>query len=169
MFCAQWKLQIEDYYGKPIRYEGVKFEGGPQRVFWNGFIEPFLENGIIDTLKQVNAECIQRKLNQDEYLSEAKELLSLWVEKTYKDMSRTDQVLRGNGYPDSVKPVDVEGKINRMKRFIEDHCETIIHLGEAPQLEESSDPIFEVKPNFYGIGFNLNELWRRFKKWAKFM
>ncbi len=37
-------------------------------------------------------------------------------------------------------------------------------ISEAPALKEASDDIVEVKPNFMGIGLNLNAMW---KKWFK--
>ncbi|MDZ7660930.1 hypothetical protein [Thiohalophilus sp.] len=29
----------------------------------------------------------------------------------------------------------------------------------------NSDPVIEAKPNFFGMGINLNSLWRKVKKW----
>jgi hypothetical protein len=29
----------------------------------------------------------------------------------------------------------------------------------------NSTDVVDIKPNFYGIGLNLNEAWHRFKKW----
>ncbi len=29
----------------------------------------------------------------------------------------------------------------------------------------SRTDLVEIKPNFFGLGLNINELWRRFKKW----
>jgi hypothetical protein len=31
--------------------------------------------------------------------------------------------------------------------------------------ESSSTDVVDIKPNFIGLGVNLNEVWRRFKKW----
>ena len=31
--------------------------------------------------------------------------------------------------------------------------------------ESKSTDAVDVKPNFFGVGVNLNEVWRRFKKW----
>jgi hypothetical protein len=31
--------------------------------------------------------------------------------------------------------------------------------------ESNSTDVVDLKPNFFGLGANLNELWRRFKKW----
>ena len=32
--------------------------------------------------------------------------------------------------------------------------------------ESNSTDVVDIKPNFFGIGANLNEAWRRFKKWC---
>ena len=32
--------------------------------------------------------------------------------------------------------------------------------------ESNSTDVVDIKPNFFGLGANLNEAWRRFKKWC---
>ena len=130
MFHAKWKLHVTDFYRKEINYEGVKYEGSPQLVFWSNFTEPFLENCITDILNKTYRECQNRNLNPDEYLKEASDLLKALTRKVFKEMSRVDQVLRGNGYPDSVKPREVTGKIAKMDQFINAHLKAIIHRGD---------------------------------------
>jgi hypothetical protein len=163
MFCAKWLLHVEDYYGKPIHYEGVKFEGSPRLVFWERFMEPFLENGIVNALNKIYEECVSRNLDPSEYLEEMKELLRLWIQKTYTDMSRTDQVLRGEGNPNSVQAVDISTKISSMYKNLDSHAVAIMHRHEKGGTNEAKDDIVQIKPNIYGIGLNLNELWRRVK------
>ena len=36
---------------------------------------------------------------------------------------------------------------------------------ERAMHESNSTDVFDIKPNFFGLGANLNEIWRRFKKW----
>jgi len=167
MFGAQWKLHVEDYYGKSIHYEGVRFEGSPQLVFWNGFIEPFLENGIIFTLRETYNDCFARNLPPQDYLAEARDLLRLWVEKTYRYMAQTDQALRAEGYPDSIQPVNVASKISSMHQYIDENIVAFTYKVEKPIESRATRDIIEIKPNIYGIGLNLNELWRRFRAWIK--
>ena len=40
-------FQIKKFDGSPIRFGEIEFSGSPQDVFWNGFIEPFLEDTAI--------------------------------------------------------------------------------------------------------------------------
>ena len=37
---------------------------------------------------------------------------------------------------------------------------------ENQEKQKHSTDVFDLKPNFYGLGVNFNELWRRFKKWC---
>jgi hypothetical protein len=92
-----------------------------------------------------------------------KELLRLWIQKTYIDMSRTDQVLRGKGDPNSVQAVDVSPKISSMYEYLASHRVAVMHRREKNGSTEAKGDIVEIKPNIYGIGLNLNELWRRVK------
>jgi hypothetical protein len=163
MFGVKWSLHVEDYYGKPIRYEEVTFEGSPRDVFWNRFIEPFLENGIVSALDEFYKECISRNLHPKKYLREMVGLLRLWVEKTYRDMARTDQALRGKGIPSSAQAVDVSSKISSMYEYLDSHVVALTHRRQKKSDTESKEDIVDFKPNLYGIGLNLNALWRRIK------
>ena len=162
MFPAKWELRVTDYYGKEINYKGIKYEGSPREAFWSNFTEPFLENGIIDILNQTYRECQDRSLYPDEYLREAVELLKALNRKVFKKMSRIDQVLRGDGYPNSVKPQDVTKKVNKIDQFIDTHLKAVTHRWDEVSKKNHED-IIDIKPNFYGIGLNLNALWRKFK------
>ncbi len=149
MSCAKWLLHVEDYYGKPIHYEGVEFEGSPRLVFWDRFIEPFLENGIVNALRKIREECVSRNLEPGEYLEEMKEVLRLWIQKTYIDMARTDQVLLGKGNPNSVQAVDVSPKISSMYEYLDSEIVSIMHRCEKSGVIEPKDDIVEIKPNIY--------------------
>ncbi|TOL77222.1 hypothetical protein CGH89_25185, partial [Vibrio parahaemolyticus] len=46
-------FETQKYDGTPIRYQGIKFAGSPQQVFWCGYIEPYLENHSLEILEQV--------------------------------------------------------------------------------------------------------------------
>ena len=164
MFSARWKLQTTNYYGKEIHYEGILFEGTPEIVFWDNFIEPFLENGVIDILNATYQMCAEKNLEPHTYINEACDILKRLNQKTYKTMSRTDQILRGNGYPDSVTPKNVDDKIKNMDSFIDTHSAAILKRGEKPK-DKSSEDVIDIKPNFFGIGLNLNALWRKLMRY----
>jgi len=163
MFSAKWSLHTEDFYGKPIHYEGVRYEGSPRLVFLGRFIEPFLENGIVQTIEKVHREANQRGLDPQPHVSEAISLLHLLIRKTYTNVGHTDKVLRGNGFPDSVEALDVTDKIARMDAYLKEYSEAFLMRSPKQQTSEGDD-IVEFKPNLYGIGVNLNALWRRIRR-----
>ena len=157
-------MQVKNYYGKVISYEGVTIDGSPRLVFWDNFIEPFLENGTIDILNATYQMCAEKNLTPYPYIKEACEILKLLNRKTYKSMSRIDQVSKGNGFPDSVTPKNVDEKINKMDQFIASHFIAILKKGKKPK-DSSSEDVIEIKPNIWGFGLNLNALWRKVKKY----
>lgn len=164
MFSAKWSLHTEDFYGKPIHYAGVRYEGSPRLVFLGRFIEPFLENGIVQTIEKVHREANQRGLDPCPHVSEAISLLHLLIRKTYTNMAHTDRVLRGNGFPNSVESLDVTDKITHMGAYLKEFSAAFLTQGPKQQTS-GCDDIVEFKPNFYGIGINLNALWRRIRRY----
>jgi hypothetical protein len=150
--------------GKRVSISGVKFSGSPQQVFWSGFFEPFMVSAASSTLQWVSDQCRERNLPASEYLEEAKLLIQDSVRTCYREIARTDQLLRGGGFPDSVQCRDVSQKTEQMVRYVDDLAVAIGHHVPAPAPPAAPDDIVELKPNFMGIGLNLNAAVRWFRR-----
>ena len=125
--------EVTDYHGKVIKYSGIEFAGSPRLVFWDGFIEPFLENGIAQVLNIVAQDCQDRNIDKAEFLQEAKSLLAGLIAKTYHRMSEIDRRLRGKGYPEKVTPVDVSDKIEKMQEFLNQYTKAVLNNEKPPR------------------------------------
>ncbi len=130
MYPAKLKLHVTDCYGKEIHFEGIEYNSEFRQYFLNGFIEPFLENGSIDILKTTYQMCTERKLTPSPYMNEVCKILRSLNRKTYENMSRTDQRLKGKGYPKRVTPVNVDEKINEMNKFVDSYSIAILKRGK---------------------------------------
>lgn len=147
--------------GSRVSIRGVKFSGSTVLVFWSGFFEPFMAAAAKATLQWVVDECKERNLEPQEYLDEARMLLHDLVRVSYRDIARTDQLLRGNGFPDSVEPRDVSQQIEQMILHIDGLAAAVNHRAPSPAVAHAvPDDIVELKPNFFGLGLNLNALYR---------
>jgi hypothetical protein len=159
-FFDEKGIDITTHDGKRVAISGVKFSGSTKRVFWSGFFEPFIVAAATNTLNWLWEECVSRNLEPPAYFDEAKLLTRQLVTTTYQDIARTDQLLRGEGCPDSVTPVDVRGKIAKMIDYVDSISSAIQHrVAECPAVLPTED-IIELRPNVGGIGVNLNALFR---------
>jgi len=159
-------MEVQKYDGSMIRYQGVKFEGSPKLVFWQGFSEPYLENGAIEILNRTSATAQKCNLSISECLNEAEKILNILVSLTYEEMADIDQRLSGNGIKMGPR-VGVSGKISSMNTLINSHRK-VVELEHSTQEQKKSEievqeDILDVKPNFFGFGLNLNAAFR----WAK--
>ena len=165
MFSAQNKLQITDFFGKPISYSGIRYECSPRDVFWAGLFEPFMIDAAKKLFAWVIDHCRFQNLEPTIYLVEARDLLRVYVEKTYRGMAETDRVLRGGGYPESVPLAPVDHEIKAMQSQIDDLLLAIAHSGKPSSTSDvSSSNVLKLEPNIYGIGFNLPALWQWLRK-----
>jgi hypothetical protein len=114
-------MSIEKYDGSVISYEGIVYKGSPVTLFWNGFIEPNLENYALEVLKQTSALAIECQFPVAESVDEAQNLLLVLIRRIYNEMAEVDSVLKGNGFELS-KKVDVSGKILSMSESICQHA-----------------------------------------------
>ena len=148
--------------GRRISISGVKFSGSTQVLFWSGFFEPFMALAATEILQWVADQCKERNLPSAEYLEEARYLIHDLIRVSYRDIAKTDQLLRGNGFPDSVSCRDVSQQTDQMIRYVDSLAAAIGHHAPVPALPAAPDDIVELKPNFFGVGVNLNALYRWF-------
>jgi hypothetical protein len=97
-------VRLTDFFGKEISYigGGLEFEGSPREFFWNGFIQPFLNDIVSRNFSETERFCREKGLDWRLPLEETALLLKIGINKAYNRMSAIDQRLRGKGYPDSV-------------------------------------------------------------------
>jgi hypothetical protein len=155
-------LRTTNFSGKPVGYQGVTFDGTPRVVFWGDFFEPFMYDAARQSLDWVIASCRERHLEPDNYLSEATGLLGVLITKAYEEMARTDQILRGRGYPNSFSQVHISHKVDAMKKKVADLQVALAHTGGSGRA--SSSEILQLRPGLWGISLDLKALWRWFKR-----
>ena len=156
-------LNTTNFNGKLVHYQGVTFEGTPRLVFWGDFFEPFMYDASRQSLEWVIETCRDRHLDPGAYLSEATNLLNVLITKAYADMARTDQLLRGHGFPNSVSPRQVTHQVEAMKKRVADLVVALTYRGDA---EHSAAEVLQLKPGAWGISIDLKALWRRWFKRA---
>ncbi len=155
-------LTITTNLGKPVRYSGLKFQGTPRVVFWGGFFEPFLTRAAEQSLQWTIDCCRERQLAPAEYLAEARDLLGLLIERVYEYMAMTDQLLRGEGFPKTITPVNVWPKIETMKRYVDDLVVALTHRGAHAPLLPAEVPMGpELEPSQVQLLVDLVEAAQR--------
>lgn len=117
-------LNVKKADGKEIRYKGIEFEGSPEHVFWNGYIEPFLEQLAFGLIEAGMERSASKKCDLTPVLNEIQELLRLGVSNVYSEMADVDRRLRGKGFPQNVSLKNTDGYIHRMEAFIARRIET---------------------------------------------
>jgi len=96
-------------------------------------------------------------------MDEARQLVHGFVRKSYQEITRTDQLLRGNGFPDTITPKDISGKAQDMCDYVDQLANAYLLSGPLAPTELSKEDLLELKPNIWGIGINLNAAWRRIR------
>lgn len=150
--------------GQRVSLSGVKFSDSPKLVFWSGFFEPFMASAATGTLQWVAEQCKERNLAPGDYMEEARHLIHNMVRVAYRDIAKTDQLLCGNGFPDSSPLRDVSRQTEQMLQHVDRLATAVEHREQAPPPVAAPDDIVELKPNFMGLGVNLNALYRWFRR-----
>lgn len=160
-FNAEKGIETTKHDGSAVSIHGVKYAGSVPLVYWSGFFEPFMIHAASGTLSWVADHCKENRLDPASYIDEARLLIHGFIRKSYREIAKTDQLLRGNGFPEAATPRDVSSKEQAV-------CDHVDHLAKAyllsgPPVPKASEDIIEIKPNLWGIGLNLNAAWRRFR------
>ena len=105
-FSSGKELRLTNFIGKEIRYSGISFDGSPRRVFWRGFIQPFLHDVVSRSLSKTRTFCLMNGIDPERPLKETASLLMAGIKGIYRRMSDIDQRIRGKGYPYTVPRYD---------------------------------------------------------------
>lgn len=122
------KFSVKRFDGREISYQGVSYEGSPESVFWNGYIEPFLEALAIEEISRATSLSKERNLDLKEVLPQVEGLLISASYEVFDKMAAVDQKLRGKGFPESVPIRSTESEIGRMRSFISSHAKAELEM-----------------------------------------
>ena len=116
-------FSCDDFYKRPIKYQGVRFEGPPRKVFWNGFIEPFLNDITFRAIDQTMKLCRIKQLDAQPVVQEACGLLKRMAREIYAEMAEVDLLLCNEHNPHGSEKMDVRKHIEAMERVIDSWAE----------------------------------------------
>ncbi|WP_431049673.1 hypothetical protein [Roseateles sp. L2-2] len=121
-------LAVQRHDGRTIAYSGVHFDGSPRMVFWGGYIEPFLQDLVLQELKEARTLAKEREVNGSEVLVEVKGLLTSALHRVFAKMADVDQRLRGGGYPSQVQLRPVEKELAQVQAFLDRHVQAELEM-----------------------------------------
>ncbi len=130
-------MKVKKHDLSQISYEGVGFDGSPEHVFWSRYIEPFMEEIAINEINAAIKLATERNIDARKLLPEVKSLLLGGIGKTFSEMAKIDQRLKGRGFPEKIKIRSVEKEYSTMKSFIEVRIESELKMWKPK-------PMFEV-------------------------
>ena len=150
-FNSGHPLRVKDFNQRDIAYEGIGFEGSPQRVFWTRYIEPFLEDLAIREIQAAVSLSREKNVDARHLLLEVEGLLIAGQYKVFAEMAEIDQRLRGKGFPHSVPVRSIDQETESVKAWIKEFVRSEIAMCQPR-------PWFET---FY----ERNKFWIKFAGW----
>ena len=157
------KVSIEDFYGHTIQYQGVSFEGSPREVFWNGFVEPFLEDIFVWAFEFALDYAKKRNSDRREVILYTRECLMNGLCLIYNKMQKTDRNLRGKGSPDQVPLRDISREIKKMQIKLDEYRDSTLTVPKIKNEQAASGTFtdaVELKPGIFGFSFDLKKFWK---------
>lgn len=161
-------INIKKADGRSISMSGVEFSGTARLVFWDGFIDEHLKKTSRTLIESTRQKAIDRNIPVDDALTDCLMHLENMVQMAFHRMARIEQLLLGKGFPDRISRKDVSDRIKRcseqIKRLVNAEIQCVPQ--NPTKSKESWLDATELKPNFFGIGINLNWLIpKAIKKW----
>lgn len=121
-------MRVTQHNGRPISYEGIGFEGSPRLVFWSHYIDPFLEELVVQQTVAAAKEARERQVNAKKLLLEVQGLLLAGCSKVFQRMAQVDQRLLGKGFPETIPIRPIDNEYRRMQDFIAKHITAEIDM-----------------------------------------
>lgn len=166
-FLSTGKMKpVKSFHDKTIQYSGVAFEGSPRLVFWQGFIQPFLEALFVWAFDMALSHSERCRTDSAEAVYIARQSLSDGIYSVFRRMQDIDRNLRGRGFPAKVPQRDVSAEISHMHAKLDLYYESSrkatersVSMPEAPPLSDA----LELKPGVSGISVDLRKVWQWFR------
>lgn len=127
-FYLENGLEVTAFDGSKISYKGVQFGDTARLVFWSKLAQPYLKDIASKIFAETRIFCIEHKLNCVIPLTETRDLLEEYIEKTFTIMVDIDRRLRGKGYPKSVEEYNPENEKFEVLNFLEERYRSEIAL-----------------------------------------
>jgi hypothetical protein len=135
-FLSGKELRLTKFLGDEISYSGIAYEGSPRTLFWNGFIQPFLQDIASRSFEGTRKFCLTHRLELQQPMVETADLLKAGIRRIYERMSDIDQRLRGKGYPSSVPKYNAITERAGSEAFVEERRDAELTLGHKKKEEE---------------------------------
>ncbi|HEX4240944.1 MAG TPA: hypothetical protein VHZ53_06000 [Steroidobacteraceae bacterium] len=131
-FFHAGQFRVGNFRGEPISYSGIRFYGSPVHVFWNGYIEPFLEDISYRAIDLSMRAAADRNVPLRQPLLEAQGQLHSLCCRTFERMATIDQRLRSHGSLDVVPLRRTENELARMRQFIDKRIDAELRAIKTP-------------------------------------
>jgi hypothetical protein len=112
--------------------------------FWNGFIQPFLQDITSRSFAETREFCIARGIEMKQPTEETAILLKAGINQIYERMSDIDRRLRGKGFPNAVPKYNPRSEIESSEAFVLERMTAELAL--APKKEKDNGNNLEPKP-----------------------
>lgn len=159
IFFRSHGVHIKKVDGSSISISGVEYSGSTITVFWEGFADAHIKKRSRELIESTRLKAIERNVSVQNALQDCLVHIRTMVVTIFNRMAVIDQRLRGKGFPESVLRKDVQQYIDRnyeaIKALVNAEIECIQSDGS---LKSTWLNALELKPNFFGLGINLNWL-----------
>lgn len=136
LFMTVAPFAVNRFDGRRISYSGIAFAGSPEQVFWNGYIEPFLENLCITEIEAAASIAREKTVDAREVMPEVIALLDEGITRIYLEMASVHERLYEMGERGEGGAVDTAPRIARMKQFARERVDAEIRMFRHPSAYE---------------------------------
>ncbi len=118
-------LELQRVDGSTIRYSERRFQGSPERVYWEEWLDEFVENDSIDILNELAITARGSGYDVERCLMEASDLLCIMVTRAYDRKADVAALLSGDGVEPGERR-DVSRIIDTMQDIIRQHARIVV-------------------------------------------
>ena len=117
VMVASRNINIETFDKRKISIEGVEYSGTLITIFWS-FFDPFIKDYISRALEEIRIKSIDTHIDAEQSLKIFNGNMQNSIKMIYHQISETDRLMRGKGYPKRVTLRSANTEIEQMINYL---------------------------------------------------
>ena len=136
------RIEMETFDKRKISIHGFTYNETVAHLYWNSF-DPFIKEYISHKAEEIRKKAIEDCVDAQSCLELFRKNMYNTIQEIYTKIAKTDRLMRGNGYPDTVKLHPVDKEIHLLCQYVDAKVNAQINIIKKQKKKKITNFVME--------------------------